>query len=118
LHLDPQRHLFLFPTKAFERAMRSAGFAVAGRRFFSIEQNPFGFIQSALNCMLQPRDLLYERLKGNTAYAPAHGSVSIFLQKAFGGLCLAPAIVLDAIESALGRGATVEYTLTKIAPQK
>jgi len=114
LHLDPPRHLFLFPTRQFESAMREFGFVVADRRFFSIEQNPFGFIQSVLNCLLRPRDLLYERLKGNLKYAPEHGAASLVLQKACAALVLGPAIVMDAVESALGRGATVEYTLTKV----
>lgn len=113
LHLDPPRHLFLFPSRAFARAMDNAGFTIERRRFFSVEQNPFGFIQSSLNLLLGPRDVLYERLKGNTSYAPSHGSGSVFLQKAFAGLCLGPAIVLDLIESTLCLGATVEYTLRK-----
>ncbi|MBE2213859.1 MAG: class I SAM-dependent methyltransferase [Opitutaceae bacterium] len=115
LHLDPPRHLFLFPTDAFEHAMREAGFVVTERRFFSIEQNPFGFIQSALNSLGLPRDLLYERLKGNTRYAPEYRWLSILLQKVIAGLLLPFAIGLDVIESALGRGATVEYTLRKIS---
>lgn len=118
LHLDPPRHLFLFPPTAFARVMATAGFAVERRRFFSIEQNPFGFIQSCLNAMGLPRDLLYERLKGNMAYASGHGSLSILLQKVFAGLCLGPAIALDACESALGLGATVEFTLRRSESRK
>ena len=115
LHLDPPRHLFLLPAGAFERALGEFGFAVTARRYFSIEQNPFGFIQSCLNAMGLPRDLLYERLKGNVGYAPEHGSFSTLVQKAFAGLTLPLAITLDAVESALGSGATVEYTLQKAA---
>lgn len=112
LHLDPPRHLVLFPRAAFERLVTGAGLTIAARRYFSVEQNPFGFIQSLLNIFL-PRDLLLERMKGNQAYAPSHGRGSVLLQKAFAALCLGPAIVLDAVESALGRGATVEYTLIR-----
>jgi SAM-dependent methyltransferase len=113
LHLDPPRHLFLLDPQSAEREFRRAGFSVVGRRFFSIEQNPFGFIQSVLNLLITERDVLYERLKGNESYAPRHGRLSLWLQKAMAGLMLGPAIVLDALESGLGRGATVEYILRK-----
>jgi SAM-dependent methyltransferase len=115
-HLDPPRHLFFFPPTAFAQAMEAAGFTIAAKRQFSIEQNPFGFIQSALNGLLSERDVLYERLKGNNTYAPQHGTWSLRLQKAFAAMCLPVAGGLDAVESALGAGATVEYTLSK-APE-
>ncbi|MBK8477980.1 MAG: class I SAM-dependent methyltransferase [Opitutaceae bacterium] len=113
LHLDPPRHLFLLDPQTAEREFRRAGFSVIGRRFFSVEQNPFGFIQSVLNLVLADRDVLYERLKGNEGYAPRHGRWSLWLQKAVAGVLLGPAIVVDAVESAFGRGATVEYFLRK-----
>lgn len=113
LHLDPPRHLFLLPGGSFRRAMESYGFDVVAKRFFSVEQNPFGLIQSMLNAMGLPRDLLYERLKGNGRYASHHGGGSILMQKAFAGICLFPAIGIDAIESLTGKSATVEYTMIR-----
>ncbi len=116
LHLDPPRHLFLMPPKTFEKSVRQAGLEVAGRNFFSIEQNPFGFIQSMLNLAGLPRDLLYERLKGNREYAPRIGAAGTLLQKTVAGLCYGPAVFLDGIESfLLKNGATVQYHLTKPA---
>jgi SAM-dependent methyltransferase len=113
LHLDPPRHLFLMPPDAFEKAMEAVGFEVVSKRFFSIEQNPFGLIQSLFNRMGYPRDLLYERLKGNTGYGPSYGKGSIFLQKLMAAVLFLPAIVLDVLESSFGMGATVEYELRK-----
>jgi len=112
-HFDPPRHLFFLPPATFTRAMDAAGFTVVAQRQFSIEQNPFGFIQSALNVLLSERDVLYERLKGNAAYAPRYGRGSVWLQKAFAAACLPGAVALDLLESGLGCGATVEYTLHK-----
>jgi len=114
LHLDPPRHLFLMPPNSFEKAAFDAGFEIRHRRFFSIEQNPFGMIQSLLNTMGLPRDFLYERLKGNTDYAPHIGSLNVLAQKLFTACCLPLALALDLFESYLmKRGATVEYTLVK-----
>jgi len=114
LHLDPPRHLFLFGPASFRKAMQPAGFAVVSERHFSIEQNPYAFVQSLLNRVLRPRDMLYERLKGNRAYAPRHGTLSVAAQ-ALAALALAPAaVVLDGIDALQRRGATVEFTLVKL----
>ena len=113
LHLDPPRHLFLMPPASFEREIRNFGFEIESRQFYSIEQNPYGFIQSLLNQAGFPRDLLYERLKGNNDYSPEYGSWSVMGQKFIAGLCLLPAVFLDAIESTLGKGATVLYHLKR-----
>ena len=111
LHLDPPRHLFLMPPATFEREVQKFGYEVESRRFFSIEQNPYGLIQSMLNKSGFPRDLLYERLKGNSNYAPEFGTWFLMSQKFFAGFCFFPAILLDAFESMLRRGATVQYDL-------
>lgn len=113
LHLDPPRHLFLLSPPVAEREFARAGFSVVGRRFFSPEQNPYGFMQSLMNWLLTDRDVLYERLKGNERYAPRYGRWSLCSQKALAGLLWMPAMVVDAVESAFNRGATVEYTLRK-----
>jgi SAM-dependent methyltransferase len=114
LHLDPPRHLFLFGPAPFRKAMLTAGFAVVSERHFSIEQNPYAFVQSLLNRVLRPRDMLYERLKGNRSYAPRHGTLSVAAQ-ALAALTLAPAAVaLDGIDALQRRGATVEFTLVKL----
>jgi SAM-dependent methyltransferase len=113
LHLDPPRHLFIPNPVYLEKRFIGMGFAVVGRRTFSIEQNPFGFIQSLLNTIIAERDVLFERLKGNRSYAPRHRAGSLLLQKAAAAFLLVPAIIVDAIESACGRGATIEYILRK-----
>jgi len=114
LHLDPPRHLFLMPEESFDKAARELGFVIVGRRYFSLKQNPYGFIQSMLNCLFAQRDILYERLKGNKIYAPAHGKASIAFQMAAAAVLFPLAFTLDVFESAFNRGATVEYTLRKL----
>jgi len=112
LHLDPPRHLFLMPPDSFESLVHRMGFNIEHRTFFSIEQNPYGLIQSSLNRFGFPRDLLYERLKGNTNYCPEHGSISLVFQKIFAGTIFLPAVAIDAIESLFHGGATVQYRLS------
>ncbi len=48
-HLDPPRHLFHFPLTALVRLVEESGFRVTSTHHFSLRQNPFGWIQSALN---------------------------------------------------------------------
>ena len=69
LHLDPPRHLFFFAPKDFIALMSERNFACKQMSYVSLEQNPFGMIQSLLNMLLKKREVLFERLKGNANYA-------------------------------------------------
>ncbi|MDR2675784.1 MAG: class I SAM-dependent methyltransferase [Opitutaceae bacterium] len=116
LHLDPPRHLFLMPENAFIKTVQDLGFSVERQPCFSLKPNPYGlmgFTQSTLNTLLAKRNVLYERLKGNKAYAPSYGSVALVLQLAATAVLVFPALILTVIESACRRGATVEYVLRK-----
>ena len=65
-HLDLPRHLFHFPKSAVRRLIEECGFDCRGERHFSLRQNPFGWIQSALNrSPALPRNGLYALLKRN-----------------------------------------------------
>lgn len=62
-HLDPPRHLYHFPFTALCRMVENAGFDVGSSYHFSLRQNPFGWIQSALNRFTkQPMGGLYTML--------------------------------------------------------
>ncbi len=59
-HLDLPRHLFHFPLATLRELVRSCGFEIESEHHFSLRQNPFGWIQSALNrCPGLPRNGLY-----------------------------------------------------------
>ncbi|MBI1338237.1 MAG: methyltransferase domain-containing protein [Phycisphaera sp.] len=114
LHLDPPRHLFFFRPADFQKHMADRGYHVLRKRFFSIEYNPFGFQQSLLNRWCGQREVLYEHLKGNTTYAPEQ--MKHVKWHALFWKLTAPLFVLsDVVESATGRGATVEILLQKTA---
>ena len=46
-HHDPPRHLFGFGPRSLEKLLAAAGFALERASTFSLEQNPFGEVQSA-----------------------------------------------------------------------
>jgi len=62
-HLDPPRHLFHFPLKALKQLLTANGFTCQSEHHFSLRQNPYGWIQSALNRIpWLPRNGLYALL--------------------------------------------------------
>jgi len=73
-HLDLPRHLFHFPVAALRRLLVDSGFAPRSEHHFSLRQNPFGWVQSALNRFGRlPRNGLYTLLKSRPEAAPAYG---------------------------------------------
>lgn len=113
LHLDPPRHLlFLAPEKLIS-VMKNFGFSVVQRRFFSLEQNVFGFQQSILNCILKKRDVLFESLKGNKNYTRDYSSASIALQKIFWVATFPFFALLVCLEAAVKKGGTMEFVFRK-----
>lgn len=62
-HLDLPRHLYQFPLAALNDLLRQTGFAPESVHHFSLRQNPFGWVQSALNLWTRlPRNALYTLL--------------------------------------------------------
>ncbi len=62
-HLDLPRHLFHFPLSALRRLVEDRGFEYLSAHHFSLRQNPFGWVQSAMNRLaFLPRNALYSLL--------------------------------------------------------
>jgi len=117
LHLDPPRHLFFFAPAEFIKLMKSKGFINTLTNYWSVEQNPFGAIQSILNLFSKKRELLFESLKGNTKYIIGTSPALIFAHKAFFVLSFPFFILCDIIACFFKAGATVEFTFI-YKPQK
>ena len=115
LHLDPPRHLFFFSPKDFKSLMQRKGYKLVEETYFSIEQNPYGAIQSWINLFHKKRELLLESLKGNIAYVKDVNSAILKLEKLiFVGLT--PLFILvDLVASFFKKGATVEFVFKKKA---
>lgn len=114
LHLDPPRHLFLFKPSDFISIMEEMGFKLVREKFFSIEQNPFGIIQSILNLFTGKRDVLYESLKGNKDYIKDYKGIKLLTQRIFFMLSFPVFILTDLIASLFKKSATVELTFKRI----
>ena len=70
-HLDLPRHLFHFPVESLKRLITREGLHCTGTHHFSLRQNPFGWLQSALNrWSWLPRNGLYVLLQRRPAGEP------------------------------------------------
>jgi 2-polyprenyl-3-methyl-5-hydroxy-6-metoxy-1,4-benzoquinol methylase len=112
-HLDPPRHLSFLEPDDFVRLASGLGLAREARSFFSLEQNPYGAIQSVLNSLGGRRNLLYEVMKGNPASVDGAAGAVLALHVLFMLLALPLAVLADFLESVVGRGATVQFVLRK-----
>ncbi len=111
-HLDPPRHLYHFPCSALEKLCEKHGLTVASSHHFSLRQNPFGWIQSALNRFgRRPVGELYTRLHQNPGRpVPLGQRLSAWATLAV----LAPfAIALSVVAAWARSGATVHVVAVK-----
>ena len=115
-HLDLPRHLFHFPVSALRRLVAEAGFEIGSEHHFSLRQNPFGWIQSALNRRTSlPRNGLYALLHrhGPGAQGPAFDRATRL--RLWAALVLLSPFALAAalVETWLRSGATVHLVATR-----
>jgi 2-polyprenyl-3-methyl-5-hydroxy-6-metoxy-1,4-benzoquinol methylase len=66
-HLDVPRHYFHFRLGVLENLLEEEGFTVEKVSHFSLEQNPYGWIQTLLNRLGIRANLLYDLLKRRAA---------------------------------------------------
>lgn len=101
-HLDPPRHLHAFGPRSLRRLLESRGFQWVTCSTFSLEQNPYGWMQSTLNAAGFPRERAYDTLKG---LHPGTGATRA-LDRTLLALLAVPALGLSAAESLFGAGGT------------
>jgi SAM-dependent methyltransferase len=106
-HLDLPRHLYHFPLAALRRLLDETGFEPTSDHHFSLRQNPFGWIQSALNRVKWlPRNGLYTLLQRRAGPKPFDLRTCAILLGAFA--LFAPAALVASIWDAVSLcGATV-----------
>ncbi|MEO8377425.1 MAG: class I SAM-dependent methyltransferase [Candidatus Sumerlaeota bacterium] len=110
-HLDPPRHLHGFGVKSLLVLLTIKKFQWLRVTTFSLEQNPYGFLQSILNSFGYPRDRAYSVLKG-TSRDPWQTKAKDLLLVAL----LAPfALLYSLVEWLASRGATVNVIAQKRA---
>lgn len=114
LHLDPPRHLIFFGPKDFVSLLNKNGFELIKESYSSMEQNPFGMVQSILNLVNKKREILFELFKRNHAYTKNISKLNIYFQIIF-FICTFPIfIVTDIFIGFFKKGATVEFIFKKI----
>lgn len=112
LHLDPPRHLNFMEPQDFISKMQMFGFCLLTTQYTSLEQNPFGYIQSILNMCSSKRELLFEAFKGHKAYTQSHFKV-LWLHFLFFALSLPFFVLLDIIDSLNQQSGTVLFVFKK-----
>jgi SAM-dependent methyltransferase len=108
-HLDIERHLYHFTPNGLYKLLESAGFEGLKRSTFSLEQCPFGALQSFLNCLGFPAEGFYKMLKKEVSL---HFSKSL-LYFSLAGLTILPSALFALAESFLGRGGVLTVTARK-----
>lgn len=111
-HLDVPRHYWHFGEKNLRALLEEKGFVIQETSHFSFEQNPYGWIQSLLNRLGFPFNLLYDILKHESARKVVH-PVRVY---PIWSLLLLPALLavmplglaLFLVEVLLRRGGTIE----------
>jgi len=113
LHMDPPRHIHFFDPDTFEQIMKERGFRTIYKSSLSTEQNPFGMVQSILNRLGGPRDLLFESLKGNVRPRNAAERLRLLAHQAFFLLSMPLFVLSDLLAAIAGKGATVTFIFRK-----
>ncbi len=109
-HLDPPRHLFHFPAASLRQLLDSTGFDVAREHHFSLRQNPFGWVQSILNCVPElPRNGLYSLLKRRSGASPVCDRGSRFVLWTAYWLGMPAALVQSTVDAVFRTGASVSF---------
>lgn len=114
-HLDLPRHLYQFPLSALRRLLVDTGFDPQSDHHFSLRQNPFGWMQSAMNrWSALPRNGSYAMLqrRGDASPPPFSAAMRATLWVAM--LLTAPfALAATCWEALHASGATVHVVATR-----
>ncbi len=112
---DPPHHLFFFAPRGLDALLRSCGFRVEGRRFFSLEYAPFTILQNWLNLLPGQPNRLYQALMGNREGGDLRRSPWTWVHAALGLLLAAPAALLAGASLVVPVGNTLRLYCRKAA---
>lgn len=104
-HLDLPRHLFHFTPASLTMLLESEGFRIERVSHLSFDQNPYGWLQSALNMLGGRWAGLYDQLRSEGA---RNARALDPMAAALGALITPLSVVLTGIEAAAHAGGTVE----------
>ena len=105
---DLPRHLYHFPLAGLRRLLIDTGFSPTSEHHFSLRQNPFGWVQSALNKILWlPRNGLYTLLKSRPGAAPRYDTSARVIFRLVYWFGMPIACALSVFEAVVRSGASV-----------
>jgi 2-polyprenyl-3-methyl-5-hydroxy-6-metoxy-1,4-benzoquinol methylase len=115
-HLDPPRHLYQFTERGLRAMLERNDFEIRSTHHFSLSQNPFGWIQSALNALPgAQRNALYCAM--HNLPSPGVSGARGIGERLFNLIAAGPAIALSIVAAILRRGATVSFDAQKRGPR-
>lgn len=103
-HLDVPRHLYHFNQDALAGLLVATGFAVTRWHHQEIENDVFGWMQSALNALLPKPNVLFQTLTGKRSHG---GSALRALSYGFGAALAPASLAATALGTATKRGAAL-----------
>lgn len=110
-HLDVPRHVVHFTPDTLERMLRQCGFEITSQKSYSLEYDPYGFVQSVLNTIGCKSNLLYQILRrrgvGRLSAKTLLYDVPVSLLLAV--VLVAPAIVIEFVLSLAQLNGTMEF---------
>ena len=111
-HLDPPYHFYHYTIENINRLMEEAGFEVLSVKHFSLEYNPYGFLQSIFNLLGFRMNLFYDFLRSKSA-RDIKTYFGVGLIVLLMPVVLPLSMALSFLESAIGKGGTIEVYARK-----
>lgn len=119
-HLDVPYHLYHFNLENLMFLLEKYSFKIVKVRHFSLEFNPFGFVQSFLNMCRVENNFLYDLLRSGSVRKSLYarmGGVRFYLNLCvtvlLSPLFIPLSVVLSLVESLFKRGGTIEIYAVK-----
>jgi SAM-dependent methyltransferase len=110
-HLDIPRHLVHYSRNGILQLLNSRQFAVQQVSTMSLEQAPFGALQSLLNCLNFPPETLYKILK-REIQVPI---MTKGLHMGLAAVLILPSFVFSVVETLFGKGAVLRVFARRLA---
>ena len=114
-HLDIPRHYFHFGVHSLHALLTSSGFRIIKTSHLSLEQSPYGWLQTMYNAMGPQSNLLYSLLKNPTARSIPIGrhAFQLLMTLVTLPILLPLSFMLACVEAALQRGGTIDVYAVK-----
>jgi len=106
-HLDPPRHLYHYAPSTLQRLFEQQGFNIRRIEHFSLEYNPYGYIQSFFNCIFSEPNALYDALR-NIGGLKRFLRFPVMASLVMLPFVLLPAMLLSGLEAVFRSGGTIK----------